>query len=354
MQVEVLNLLMGSNSYLVFSFRGQDYLSVPAEPARLKRKGLEFYKEISPRRWLFKVALRLAMVARVETLVARESSTPVPKYPSFAFRDWLEQARHELGIPQAQAVVSFPGQSSRRRFYVNLLSDTGEPLAFAKISLDDENDRRLRAETEALRYLSGQAIRSFRMPKVMAEGEFNLHRYLVMETMPAEAKPVPARWESIPQRCRDELASISQRKQRIEDLSWWGRFRDKVSEVEPLAEVIDAQADRKVEVCWGHGDFTSRNICRVDNRVWLFDWENSSSDAPVMTDEVRFFLGMQGRRIYSNPTEVAARLGRRYLLNGDHRAKQNLALALAFLSTCTKSGVICAQYWDDIRRSSKT
>lgn len=344
---------MAQNSYLVFSFRGQDYLSVPTYPSRLKRLGVELYKEISTRRWLFKVGTRLAMMAHVDRLVGRQLSTPVPKYPDFAFEAWLDQARKDIAAPNAQPVVSFPGQLKRKRFYANFLSPEGEFLAFVKISLDAENDRRLIREAKALRHLAQQRIRSFRVPKILAEGTFDSHLYLITEAMPAQAKPVPATWGEIPQACRDELAKLSLHAKPIEELTWWSQFLAKADEVKSLGEAIERNSEAMAHVCWAHGDFTSRNICFVDDQVWVFDWENSSADAPVLTDEMRFFLGMQGRRTASKPADVAAALGRRFVAGKDRLAKQNLALALAFLSTCTKSGVICAQHWDHIVQTGK-
>jgi hypothetical protein len=349
-----VEFLVATNSYLVFSFRGQDYLSVPTVPPRLRRLGVEFYKEISARRWLFKLGVRLAIIARIDRLVARQLSTPVPKHPNFSFDAWLAEARQGIGSTDAQAVVSFPGQPNRRRFYVNLVSPKAEALAFAKISLDEKNDQHLETEAKTLRYLAAQDIRSFRVPKVLVEGTFNSHRYLITAPMPAKAKPAPATWEPIAKRCRDELAGVSRRQQRLEELSWWGSFNDKAQEVKPLAEAIKAEEDRIVEVCRVHGDYTSRNISCVGDEVWLFDWENSAPDAPVMTDEVRFFLGIQGRRIDSNPADVAAALGHRYLASRSRAAQRELALALAFLSTRTKSGVICGQYWHHIASHTKT
>jgi hypothetical protein len=336
---------MDGNSYLVFSFRGQDYLSIPTVPRRLRRRGVDLYKETSVPRWLFKVGIRLATTARLDRFVGRELSSPVPKYPNFPFDVWFRQARQDLGTTNAHAVVSFPGQSKRARFYVNLLSPEGTPLAFAKVSLDTKNDHHLETEAKALRHLAGQPIRSFRVPKVLVEGQFQSHRYLVMETMPAESRPIPAQWEPIPQRCRNELVNIARRKRQIQELSWWGRFRAKAPEVEPLAKAIENQADHAVDVSWAHGDFTRRNLCSVGEEVWLFDWENSAPDAPVMTDELRFFLNTQSRWLGSDPTKVAKALSLRYLANGDDSVKRDLALALAFLCTCTQGAIFHGQHW---------
>jgi len=292
------------------------------------------------------------MFARIDGLVGREFPTPVPRYPTFNFDGWLEQARHDLGIPNAQAVVSFPGQLKRARFYVNLLSVEGEPLGFAKISLDSKNDHCLVTETKALRYLAAQSRLSFRVPKILAEGKFNSHQYLVTEAMPAHARPIPAKWEPIPQRCRTELVESSHQTKRFKELSWWSEFLDKAGEVKPLVEAIKVEGDQEIEVCWAHGDFTHRNICCVQDEVWLFDWENSASDAPVMTDKVRFFSSAR-RRIVSRPADVAFALGQRFLTSGDKCRRRDLALALAFLCTRTQGGMTYGQYWDQIVRGGE-
>ena len=134
----------------------------------------------------------------------------------------------------------------------------------------------------------------------------------------------------------------------IKELPWWDSFREVRGEVESLAEAIDRWADLAIDVCWAHGDFTHRNICQVGNSVWLFDWENSSPDAPVMTDEVRFFWAMQSRRITSDPARVASALSRSFLTGADERRRRDLALALAFLCTCTQGGIICGRNWSQM------
>jgi len=206
----------------------------------------------------------------------------------------------------------------------------------------------LLTESKALRALAGQFKLSFRLPTVLVAGEFNSHQYLITQTMPVDARPVSAKWEPIPRRCRDELVKASRRMKPIRQLSWWNSFSELRYEVKPLAEAVDRWADQEIEICWAHGDFTHRNICEAGNSVWLFDWENSSPDAPVMTDEVRFFWAMQSRRITSSPARVASALSRRFLAGADECRRRDLALALAFLCTCTQGGIVCGRNWSQM------
>lgn len=310
--------------------------------------GVRLYKAASARRRLFKTIIRLGVFARVDGWVGREHGTPVPQHPTFNFQPWLDQVRQELRIPNAQAVVSFPGQTRRARFYVNLVSPKGDPLGFAKISLDSKNDRHLLTENESLRGLAGQFNLSFRLPMILAGGEFNSHQYLITETMPVDARPIPPKWEPVPRRCHGELVRSSHRIKPIKQLSWWDSFSELRDQVKPLAEAVDHWADQEIEVCRAHGDFTHRNICEAANRVWVFDWENSSPDAPVLTDEVRFFWAMQSRSITTGHGRVAAALRRRFLTGADEYRRRDLALALAFLCTRTQGGIVCGRNWSQM------
>ncbi len=339
---------MTASSYIVFSYGGRDFLSVPARPAKLKGIGLRLYKDSSARRRLFKAAIRLGVLAGVEKWMGRELPTPVPKHPFFNFEAWLEQVRQDLRISNLQAVISFPGQPGRARFYVNLLSVAGDPVGFAKISLDSKNDRCLATEAQTLATLARYEKFSFRLPRVLVEGYFNSHRYLVTETMPVDAQPVAAKWEPIPRRCRDELAGLARRFQSVKKLSWWNSFCELRGEVRSLAEAIDSWADQEIEVGWAHGDFTHRNICRVQNEVWIFDWENSCRDAPMMTDEVRFHWALQSRKMISNSMKAASTLPPHLVTPSDPRKTRDLAFALAFLCTRTQGGLVCGRNWSEI------
>ena len=339
---------MTASSYIVFSYRGRDFLSVPARPAKLKGIGLRLYKESSARRRLFKAAIRLGMLVGVDKWIGRELPTPVPKHPSFNFESWLEQVHRDLRISNLQAVISFPGQTGRARFYVNLLSAAGDPVGFAKISLDSKNDRCLATEAQALGTLARYETFSFRLPRVLVDGDFNSHRYLITETLPVNAQPVAAKWETTPRRCRDELAGISRRFLAVRELSWWNAFCELRGEIRSLAAAIDSWADQEIEVGWAHGDFSHRNICRVGNQVWIFDWENSCDDAPLMTDEVRFAWALQSRKMISDSVKAASALPPHLVTPSDPRKTRDLAFALAFLCTRTQGGIVCGRHWSQI------
>ena len=337
-----------ANSYLVFHFRGQAVLSVPSYPSGLRRAGINLYKAVSLRRHLFKAGLRLSNLAHLDGTVARKSPTPVPNLPDFDFDKWLEEARDAIGNSQAQAVVSFPSQPGRGRFYVQLLSTSGKVLGFTKISLDEKNDERLETEAGVIEHISSQRTRSFRVPALTSLSSFDGHRYLISEALPDSAHPAPARWGPVAKNCLDELTNGTCLFRPPEELSWWPRFLQ-MENVEALADAIRDAKCTETQVCRAHGDFKSWNMCVTDDVVWLFDWEDSCPDAPVMSDEVSFFIGTISRALMSNPASAAAALGKRFLAAGDDGREASLALALAFLSTTENElHVRCAQHWYNV------
>ena len=334
------------DSYLVFSFRGQDVISVPADSVELTRAGIELYVPSSWRRALYKAAMRLAHWVRAEGALATRSSTPVRSHPEFDFALWLGQVREAIAVGDARAVVRFPSQPHRGRFYVYLVSKRGEPLAFVKVSLDAENDRRLATEAEAIREMMQQPPRTFRVPRLLDVGSFESHLYLITEAIPCEARAARSRWAPIPQRCKNEIAERSSRIRVVKDLSWWDKFVKESQGVRSLAAEVARESDRQIQVCRAHGDFKNTNIIVAGDQVWIVDWEDSSPDAPVGCDEISFFLGSRVRAITSNPRAVAAALGRRLSVEWDGR---DAALAMAFLCTTgNEAHMLCAQHWDNV------
>ena len=319
--------------YFVYRIGGRPVFSVPVSYPKVKRAGIRLYKAVSWRRWLFKKLLGLEMFGMIDKFLGSLCSSPVPIYPHFPFATFLRKIRQDMGISDLQPVVTFPTTLERSRFYVNLLSSSAKELGFAKVSVDTVNDSSLTREVETINKLSNSPICSFEFPKVMSEGTIGPYRYVIFEPLPNNARPIEAKWDGIAQTCRDELTAASCRVQKLEELSWWSSFQEIMPDVRPLADEINAWADRDATVCWAHGDYTRSNMCYAGGRVWVFDWEDSAPDAPIMTDEVRFFLEAHGRLLVTNPKRVGELLAHRFLGAFDAQANE---IALALVSVCEK------------------
>jgi hypothetical protein len=337
--------------YSIFSFGGKPVLAVPATYPQVKRAGVHLYKAISWRRWLFKVLLKLCMFGRIDELYGAKCISPIAIYPYFPFELFLARIRQDMRTSDLQVVVSFPSMLERGRFYANLLSSNGTQLGFSKVSVDASNDLSLAREVATIRSLLSRSFHSFEFPKVLCEGNINSYRYVVFEPLPVNARALKSKWDGIPKLCRDELVMGSVKIQRIEELSWWPSFQQEItSDIKPLTDYINSWADHEATVCFAHGDFTGSNMCNDNGLIWVFDWEDSASDAPIMTDEVRFFLEPRTRLLVNNPKKVVKLFERRFFPTFDDDVKKNSALALAFLcSRGNRSGTIMGKHWDRIK-----
>jgi len=156
-------------------------------------------------------------------------------------------------------------------------------------------------------------------------------------------------WMQFPRRCQTELSQFSFKATNIERLSWWPAFQQRKTNVEPLATEIDSWSDRETEVCFAHGEFTNANMQYTRESIWVFDWEDSAPDAPVMTDEVGFFLGNRTRSTINKPIYVADMIRRHFLVGSGEAKKRNVAMALAYLcSRDNRSAIILVKQWPRI------
>jgi hypothetical protein len=115
--------------------------------------------------------------------------------------------------------------------------------------------------------------------------------------------------------------------ERLGELSWWreherrctgGAFEDE------LRDFLGGGA----AVCRAHGDFGSANIVRDGETLWIFDWEESRPDGPVLADEVMFTVGMDPQA--ARDPRRGLELVRVRFLRGSAPRRGEAMLALAF------------------------
>lgn len=320
-------------NYVIFHFKARNIMAIPLDSKAIKKNGYKYYKGTTVRRKIIRLLIRLSTWFNLECIVGYSANSPVTMYPEFDFEGWIKTVETNLGFDNLYAIVSFPSQPQRKRFYVNLLSENGEPLAFAKVSLDEENDRFLLNESDNMHRLSNNMY-SFKIPRILSEDTFLEHRYIVFEhLLMAEELNFNNDLDDL-KKYSDELADATYRVKSIKDLSWWEKFINEVpnEDREVFLEDIKLTDDKMVEVCLAHGDLHKGNICKKQNEIYIFDWEASCSDSPVMTDIVVSFLANNQRKIITDPIASAVELKMKFL-NDDKSLKENLAMALAFLST---------------------
>ena len=274
----------------------------------------------------------------------------MPRSPALDCVTFTRVAEQLLGCDGLVPIVVFPRQRSRRRLYVHLMSREGERIAFAKLSGDRVNDELLAREANALRRLVRSNVQTFRFPSLLAEGTFGDHRYILSAPLPAGAQQVRPRWNATVKRIRSELAGEERTIEHLRDASWWGAWERCVDASPALASATELQPGHPFQACGAHGDLVSWNIHWDGDENWVVDWEAYALDAPVLADELRFFLGIHTRAINADPSRGPRLVHERFGC-GDDEQRSKVLRALAFLQTRNVlAALIVGAHWPELDR----
>ena len=332
------NRTSDSNGYLLFRFARKPVIAVPDSSQKVKLAGLKCYRGITIRRASFAWMTRLLTRLRVDRLLTQPLDSSLSSLLPFNFQDWLDTLRQTMGDPSAEAVIIWPPQSDRGRIYIHLLDANARPLAFVKLSLDALNDKFLRSEAQTIEKLKALQLTSFRIPSLMATGKWNGHYYCVFEPIATNAKSVQSSWSSYPRDCVKEYAGQVRiiGLQQLTELNWWKSFWEVTSPESAFAQDVRMAQGHPIRVCRAHGDFGTMNMIRVDDQILIFDWEECCDDAPILTDELMFFLVLNQRKFLAKPVVGLRELNQRYLSGASTQRRCDVIMALTFIRASDK------------------
>ena len=349
------NRTSGSNGYLLYRFARKPVIAVPASSQKLKLAGLKCYRGITIRRASFAWMARLLTRLRVDRLLTRPVDSSLSSLLPFSFQDWLDTLRKSMGAPSAEAVIVWPPQSDRGRIYIHLLDANARPLAFVKLALDTLNDEYLRSEAQTIEKLKALRLTSFRIPSLIKIGKWNGHCYCVFEPIPTDAKPVQSSWSSFPRDCVREYAGPVRTigRQQLTKLDWWKNFWDVTPPESAFAQDVRKAQEQPIRVCRAHGDLGVMNMIGVDDQILIFDWEECCDDAPILTDELMFFLVLNQREFLAKPVVGLRKLNERYLSGASAQRRCDVVMALAFIRASDKPVATKILYnWEDLSNRS--
>ena len=328
----------GSNGYLLFRFAGKPVIAVPASSQEIKLAGLKCYRGNTLRRASFAWMTRLLTRLGVDRLLTHSVDSSLTSLLPFNFQDLLDTLRQSMHDPSAEAVIVWPPQIDRGRIYIHLLDANARPLAFVKLALDASNDECLRSEAQTIEKLKALQLISFRIPSLMEIGKWNGHYFCIFEPIATDAKPVRPSWSSFPRDCVKEYAgqvrTIS--LQQLIELNWWKNFWEVTPPESAFAQDVQMAQEHPIRVCRAHGDLGIMNMIRVDDQILIFDWEECCDDAPILTDELMFFLALHQREFLAKPVVGLRKLSQQYLSGANAQRRCDVIMALAFIRASDK------------------
>ena len=308
-------------------------MAMPRSPRRLRLAALRRLHPVSRRRRAYQRAMQVAMGIGIDGLLSRAVADPLQGPVEGGIGPVLREIGSLLQEPGVTAAVVWPPEAGRGRVYLHLFDRSCRPVAFAKLSLDDANDDRLDHEASILTELSRTHTAALHVPAVLGRATVAGHRVMVTEPLPADAQPIPARRDAFPAACVEAFAGEARHVsgQDLGALSWWPAYRRHLDgHGRAFDKELQALAAGGVAVRRAHGDFGPSNIFETPEGLWVLDWEHSASDAPILADEITFDMGVNARRIATDPAGALREFARRRLRSADDAARREILMALAF------------------------
>jgi hypothetical protein len=199
-----------------------------------------------------------------------------------------------------RVVVAFGGGSGPyRKPVLQVFRADGTPLGYVKVGWNDWTRDAVRREAAALR---GCALRPMRLgtPTLLDESSWQGLDLVVTAPLPEGVRRL-GRNATLPDvALLREINELADRH--VGELAtspWWVRLRKRIGTgvADPEARARLLQFADHVEGSHGgvrlefggwHGDFVPWNLARLGERLYAWDWESSSLDAPVGFDALHF------------------------------------------------------------------
>jgi hypothetical protein len=305
----------------------------PVGNVRCTLEGLQIYKPYAKAARILKGLLTTMVAAHCQglaphrVLVASRGPLPLEAF-----------VREVTGEYQPVFAFSLGTEIRFRKLTVQVMRPDGEILGYIKLPLTDVAVERVRHEAETLNHLwSFPALRSH-IPRVLYSGEWGDGTILFQSGGPSRPGPVlfnrqceeflqllrgirtvekPGQvlWEEVAARCRKAEPSLA---------SGW----------RALGQAALAKAKRELDGVMvpcgvAHGDFAPWNTRVGDGRLYVFDWESTSWEAPTSWD------------IFHFKTQVAALWNKKndMHISGDRRSGERACFLLYLLnSACQLCG----------------
>lgn len=315
----------------------RNILAYPDAPATVRKQAVKRYRATTFRRFLVRQSAISAVACHLDKVFFAKEELFSDTCPLINFDDWLDYVNRDILMdPTLYPVILWPPHDDRGRIYVHFVSPRGEPRAFAKFSLDDTNNRELAAESGMLASFQANCPRTFHVPDLLENGEFESKRFMIVGAIPDSAKTAPSRFEWFPRDVIDELRSMVPMRicagSSVEALPWWNRFRGLGESYWPFAAYLSSLPERLFRLTRVHGDFGPANIMTDGKKLWIVDWEQSTDLGPWLADEISFYLALNRKRILRSPFAARRAFACRYLGSDETGNGCDPLMALAFLA----------------------
>jgi hypothetical protein len=308
-----------AESYLVLPKAANPRLLVPLGAPRAAAAALSRNHDATSRRSrLVKAALGVGVRLRVaqhllpdRVQVAVAEGLPAGQRAGALLSDHLRDVfgRRDLEM----AVILGPPRLNRKPV-IQVLASDGEVLGYVKAAWNDLTRSLVRNEAAVLGRLGGETRNTFVAPRLLHHGPFGGLELLGASPLPNAVRPDQSQVFDSPLPVITEIARLGDvSTARLDAADYWVGVRQRLAAREgllppgaddPLKAVVDHVETRHgaTELRFGtwHGDFTPWNMARLDDGIFVWDWERCGP-APVGLDLLHFLFQSTCRFEGRNP-----------------------------------------------------
>ena len=308
-----------AESYLVLPKAANPRLLVPLQAPRAAAAALARNHDATSRRSrLVKAALGLGVRLRVaqrllpdRVEIAVADGLPASGRSAVLLSDHLRDifARRDLQV----AVILGPPRLNRKPV-LQVLSADGEVLGYVKAAWNDLTRSLVRNEAAVLGRLNDSPRNTFVAPRLLHHGPFGDLELIAASPLPNTVRPEQSQVFDPPLPVITEIARLGDvHSAPLAASDYWRGVAQRLEArrtllppgtPDPVAAVVDLIERRHgaTELRFGtwHGDFTPWNMARLDDGIFVWDWERCGP-APVGLDLLHFLFQSTTRFEGRNP-----------------------------------------------------
>lgn len=227
-----------------------------------------------------------------------------------------EHLRQVFGRRDIETAVILGTARLNRKPVLQVLSPDGEVLGYVKAAWNDLTRSLVRNEAAILELLGSSPRNSFAAPELLHHGPWNDLELIAASPLPNATRPDQGHIFEAPLTVITEIAQLQGvSRHRLAESPYWADVQARLAAREaaqagatdvlaPIVRFIEARhGATALRFGTWHGDFTPWNMARLDDGVYVWDWERAAP-APVGLDLLHFLFQSVCRFDGRNPAEA--------------------------------------------------
>lgn len=287
-----------NNKLLILHFRdGRGYVFSKSNSTILS-KSIDIYVPASTKAFLYKKCLQLLISLGIGNFILRRISINDAQLNTF-----MNHIKSLLSINEdIYYTISLGAPGPRRKLVICLMAIDGNIIAYIKIANTKNAIEGLKNESDALKILAKYSFNSIKVPRKIANGNWNEQYYLVTSAL---LNMKSSKYNFILKdlellKIIKEFSLINFEKTIFQQSTFFLELQKSIASIK--IPYIKHLCEDTFEICkllvedmelpfhFAHGDFTPWNMFNTKPKIGLFDFEYMIENAPAGFDIFRYHI----------------------------------------------------------------